>query len=466
MSTPLPIRGVAHPPPRRDGARNNPADLSRAEIQSTDLAGKPLLNEHDASERVGTVLASWEGPRGELRIAANVENAAAQQQVRDGTLRGLSLGTDMILGMDGQVAYRGQAELSVCAEGKRPGTWVDNVAGQVVHAVETFSSRNESESPTPAKNDMTPLSTKQNRRRHSPCPSTSLSLSLFLPPKLAMTDVSNAAPPAEAARDELVERLKADLAAKTEETARANARAGLYEEKERARIRGWKDDAEFFMRDFVNEEIDGFHEGSATLKEDVAPLGVWASEFADKADIASQGALAAVSYVASKGIKRLREKASANSAAAESLASTMKANEDLTAKHTKLQADYDDALKCMAERQAGLETLQAELSRAGLMNEKFDFSKLASREANPPAEPAAFATHAPALEQVKMEASKAANAPSARANPLESSNDFFSGLMARPNGGLRVTPSGTAHSYLGAPSGEPDLASVLRGRVF
>ena len=199
----------------------------------------------------------------------------------------------------------------------------------------------------------------------------------------------------------------------------------------------------------------------------MAPLGVWASEYADKADIASQGALAAVSYVASKGIKRLRDQASANSAAAESLAGTMKAERGADRQaHAKLQADYDDALKCMAERQAGLETLQAELSRAGLMNEKFDFSKLASREANPPAEPAAFATHAPALEQVKMEASKAANAPSARANPLESSNDFFSGLMARSNGGLRVTPSGTAHSYLGAPSGEPDLASVLRGRAF
>ena len=56
MSKPLAIRGVAHPPPRRDGGRSNLADLSRAEIQSTDLAGKPLLNEHDASERVGTVL--------------------------------------------------------------------------------------------------------------------------------------------------------------------------------------------------------------------------------------------------------------------------------------------------------------------------------------------------------------------------------------------------------------------------
>ena len=283
-----------------------------------------------------------------------------------------------------------------------------------------------------------------------------------------MAEVSNAAaPPAEAARDELVERLKADLAAKTEETARANARASIFEDKERARIKAWKGDAEFFMREFVNEEIDGFHDGSATLKEDVAPLGVWASEYADKADISSQGALAAVSYVASKGIKRLREKASANSAAAESLASTMKQNEELTAKHTKLQADYEDALKCMAERQKGLETLQAELSRAGLMNEKFDFSKLSSREANPPAEAAAVATPAPALEQVKMEASKAAvSVASAHANPLEARNDFFSGLLSRSNGGLRMTPSGTAHSYLGAPSGEVDLASVLRGRAY
>jgi hypothetical protein len=144
MSKPLPIRGIAHPPPRRDGERNNPADLSRAEIRATDLAGKPLLNEHNSNERVGTVLASWEGPRGELRVAANVENVQAQQQVRDGTLRGLSLGTDLILGMDGTVAYRGQAELSVCAEGKRPGTWVDNVAGKVVHAIETFSSKSAS----------------------------------------------------------------------------------------------------------------------------------------------------------------------------------------------------------------------------------------------------------------------------------------------------------------------------------
>tara|TARA_B100000767_G_C19505376_1_gene426051 strand:- start:175 stop:354 length:180 start_codon:yes stop_codon:yes gene_type:complete len=41
----------------------------------------------------------------------------------------------------------------------------------------------------------------------------------------------------EAVRDELVERLKADLAAKTEESARLSARASIFEDKERARIK-------------------------------------------------------------------------------------------------------------------------------------------------------------------------------------------------------------------------------------
>ena len=138
------IRGTAHPPPPRSGERTCPADLSRAEIQATNIAGRPLLNEHDHCARVGQCLASWQGTDGSLRVAARVTDPAAMQQVRDGSLRGLSLGTDMIMNMNGEVAYRGQAELSVCAEGRRPGTWIDNVNGQVVHAVETFSSRSSS----------------------------------------------------------------------------------------------------------------------------------------------------------------------------------------------------------------------------------------------------------------------------------------------------------------------------------
>lgn len=135
----LAIRGVAHPPPPRNGKRANRADLTRAEIDGTNLAGKPLLCEHDHSDRVGTVLASWKGSDGSLRIAANVEEPQAIEQVKKGELRGLSLGTSMILGEDGNVAFRGQDELSICEEGKRPGTWIDTMNGVPCRAVECFS---------------------------------------------------------------------------------------------------------------------------------------------------------------------------------------------------------------------------------------------------------------------------------------------------------------------------------------
>ena len=136
---PLAIRGVAHPPPPRRGGRSNRADLTRAEIDSTNLAGKKLLREHDHSDQVGTVLASWQGRDGSLRIAANVEDAEAIAQVKRGEMRGLSLGTSMILAEDGNVAFRGQDELSICEEGKRPGTWIDTMDGRPCRAVECFS---------------------------------------------------------------------------------------------------------------------------------------------------------------------------------------------------------------------------------------------------------------------------------------------------------------------------------------
>ena len=119
---PIQIRGTAHPPPPRDGGRSNRADLSRAEIAATNIAGRPLLNEHDSNERVGTCLASWPGTDGSLRIAASVEEPNAIQQVRDGTLRGLSLGTDMVLNESGDVLYHNQAELSICGADARNGS--------------------------------------------------------------------------------------------------------------------------------------------------------------------------------------------------------------------------------------------------------------------------------------------------------------------------------------------------------
>ena len=262
-------------------------------------------------------------------------------------------------------------------------------------------------------------------------------------------------------RDELVSRLKQELADKTEGEARANARNQIYETKERTRIAGWQDEAKFFMGEFINEEVDAHH---PNLKDDVAVFtgaSGWANTYTDKPDIAAQGALAAVSYVASKGIKRLREQASQGAAAASTLADTMKANEDLTAQNTKLQKDYAEAMTLCDERQKGLETLQAELVKGGIMNEKFNFSKLTSREVA--SEPHTSGAAAPSLEVVKAEASKAAGGSSG--NPIQQ-QDLLSSLLGRSTGGLRMGPSGTNHAHLGASSGEPDIGSLIRGAAM
>ena len=125
------FRGTAHPPPGT--SREHPADLNAAEIATTDLGGRPLLVEHGGGA-VGKVLASWEGRRGELRVAGRVDDQQAVEKMKRGELRGLSLGTGLIQDTTGSVLVRAQDELSICKEGRRAGTWVDTIDGAKVHA--------------------------------------------------------------------------------------------------------------------------------------------------------------------------------------------------------------------------------------------------------------------------------------------------------------------------------------------
>ena len=273
---------------------------------------------------------------------------------------------------------------------------------------------------------------------------------------MADTDpVSTSAAPEESA---VMEQLKQQLAEQTAKAAQANQQLEYFNDRERKRIGEFQPETQFFFNEFMKDEIEKHHAGTS-LAQDVAPLGVWANEFHQKKDITSQGALAAASYVASKSIKRLRDEASKLPTMQESLASAMKENEELKQGKDKLQRDYDEAIGLANERQKGLEILQEKLSQAGLMNEKFDFSKLSSREADAekPAEPHVGGAVAPALEAVKAEASKAAGA---MGNPIQQ-EDLLTSLLNRSSGGLRMNASGTQHAFLGAAGGEGNLIASL-----
>lgn len=137
------FKGIAHPPPRRDGKRNNVADLSRAEIITANMGrrgGTQMLVEHDHSNgQVGRVLASWEGPNGELRVQGVVENPDAERAIRSGAMRELSLGTSVHSEADGKVLMRINDELSLCEKAARPGCIVTDIDNRHVGSTHHFS---------------------------------------------------------------------------------------------------------------------------------------------------------------------------------------------------------------------------------------------------------------------------------------------------------------------------------------
>lgn len=135
---------IAHPPPRRDGKRSHFADLNGAEIATANLArnGKytDLLVEHDAAGGVvGSVLASWEGRNGELRVHGKILDPDTQASVRSGQMRQLSLGTSVHSHADTGVLYRSHDEVSLCETAARPGCIVTDIDGQAVGSSHRFA---------------------------------------------------------------------------------------------------------------------------------------------------------------------------------------------------------------------------------------------------------------------------------------------------------------------------------------
>jgi len=134
------FKGVAQNPPRRDGKRDHAADMSRAEISCTQLGDShlPVLIEHDREGgAVGVVTSSWKGIDGSLRVSGRISDSKAQAAVRDGSMRGLSLGTGVTT--DGINTLRTHDELSLCETPRRPGCYISEIDNQVVREVHCFA---------------------------------------------------------------------------------------------------------------------------------------------------------------------------------------------------------------------------------------------------------------------------------------------------------------------------------------
>lgn len=297
----------------------------------------------------------------------------------------------------------------------------------------------------------------------STTPAAAITTSATTDPVPMSTEPTNEMVTSQAAR---IKELESRLAQET-------AKSSVFEDQARVKVGSFQPAAQWFYKEFLPEGE------TAEVQNEIASLGRWADEYTSKKNVMDQIPLARTCEVASAKIKRLREEASAGSKASETLGKTMKELEELKAEDTRKAHRITELEKGMTERQEAAEKLQHELSKHGLIAEKFDFSKLASREkeeaanvGSAPSEPHVNAEGMGAeagLQSVSAVASRGA-AADARARSLQRGGNPFDSdplaamIMSRGSGGLRVTSSSTGHAFLGATDSNGDIASIIRSQ--
>lgn len=255
--------------------------------------------------------------------------------------------------------------------------------------------------------------------------------------------------------------------------AQSEGRNAVYEDRERVKVKSFEDSAKWFFKEFLPEGQD------AEVVANIAPLGTWADEMAAKKEIAPQLHLAQACHVASAKFKRLREEASVHAEAKETLGKTMQENEQLKADNQNKAQRIVELESLATERQQQAEKLQAELAKHGLIAEKYNFSKLMSREEGAAKDSDGDAKMGDAATMSEKAAGKQPVAESAgmtgvtanasrgahgrSANPFE--DDPLAAMIAsRGSGGLKMGASGTQHAFLGAQDSSGDIAALLKAR--
>ena len=229
--------------------------------------------------------------------------------------------------------------------------------------------------------------------------------------------------------------------------AAAEARLQAYESRERAQLQSFQPAMQGLITELANEFA------TPETKAHFDSFGDWTRTCHERGNLDTQMQLGTVIHACASKLKRTREDASVQSATAEQLATATKeleeAKDALGAKERRI-GELSDSLK---EIQANSEKLQLQLEKAGMLAEKFDFSKASSREQEAPA-----ATG----EVVKTteNASKGALGTIPTFSPTDALVSF-----ANAHGGNAssrfVGQNGSNHSLLGPQAGL-DLAGAIR----
>ena len=228
--------------------------------------------------------------------------------------------------------------------------------------------------------------------------------------------------------------------------AQAEARLQAYEARERAQLQSYQPAMEGLIKDLSSEFA------TPETKSHFDSFGDWTRNCHERPNLDTQMQLGTIIHACASKLKRTREEASVGSATAEQLASALKENEHMKEQLSAKEARIGELSTSLKEIQTNSEKLQLQLEKAGALQEKFDFSKTASREED-----------APVKEEDGVKKSTE-NASKMTSLPSFSACDALAGWISStaPSGNSRFMPAEGNHALLSSAKPGSNIVSALR----
>ena len=250
------------------------------------------------------------------------------------------------------------------------------------------------------------------------------------------------APVADMVSKESYDALKMQLEAKTKSEAAREQRLQRFEEMERKKL--------VAMQPSIQELVELEVKENPEYAE-LASVDAWAKELHQTQNVEANLGIARLISCNSARFKRTLDEASAGKESASMLASTLKELEEIKADRDAKALRVTELESLASERQTSLERMEAEFQKAGVLKDKFDFSKASSREAGG------------ASGAATSGASSAAASSSASVPPARVEDALLSYVSKTGSGGLRMSQSGSQHHFLGTSNeGTSGVMAALR----
>lgn len=392
------------------------ADLGVAEICTTKIntgeGALPLLVEHDESYEAGKVLASWEGPSGDLRVAGIVTNSSVADKIRKGYLRGLSLGTSVWHDTHGQAVAKWQQELSVCSMPARKNCFMYEIDGR------RLLPRDEKRQCARASAiRIRPLFSSQRHctcNHKAPTPHSDTTMNVDSAPTDSVSDDAGSLNMQE------FEKMKKDYEL-------LKSRCNMHDTLARETLTSMQPEVEAFLSDMADGD-------ASEAKSDLQAMVNWSKHLHTDDSIDANMRLAKTFVRCSAKYKRAREQCSVASSEKDLLANTLKENDELKVSNSRQLARLSELELVLEKTQSNCANLAKAVEEGELKRKSTNFMNLGSREVTcassgfpdvPP--PQAAGTDFPGLQDALFKLVSESGPGDSRLRPSASSHSLLGG---------------------------------------